>query len=330
MTTARFANLHDLDEIARATGVSGANIDAYVKSAKQASFYTQLKIRKRGRKRAGQFRIVHKAKHEWLGQLHRMVAAMIGNDVTFGSHVQGFIQQRSILTNARQHLGARVILHGDIQGFFDAITVEQVQRGLVSLGAPPNVAELLARAGTIDGFLRQGTRCSPAIANLVCRPLDDGLLALAGAHRATYTRYADDLTFSGEKVPDAAAVQAIVEQHGFKLRDGRCYLQHRGRSQFVTGLFVGDTQRARLPRRLKRRLRQILHFVEKFGTDGHFGRPGADALVGDALALAGMIRFVQSIEPGLARRLRAQYQTGSEKSWKEREDYQDDEPPESD
>src|SRR5690606_30060926 len=112
--------------------------------------------------------------------------------------------------------------------------------------------------------------CSPVLANLVCRQLDGDLLALAAAHGAVYTRYADDIALSGERMPESAAVEAILAQHGFALRDGRCYLQRQGRAQFVTGLHVGDASRARLPRPLKRRLRLILHYVEKFGVDGHF------------------------------------------------------------
>ena len=63
-------------------------------------------------------------------------------------------------------------------------------------------------------------RCSPAVANLVCRQLDVDLLLLAGTTQSIYTRYADDLVFSGDTVPDSSAVANIVERHGFALRDG--------------------------------------------------------------------------------------------------------------
>ncbi len=82
----------------------------------------------------------------------------------------------------------------------------------------------------------------------------------------------------------------------------------------MTGLHVFDAERPRLPRRLKRRLRLVLHCVEKFGMDEHFAHPARNPLVGDRRALEGMLRYVQSIEPALVGKLRAQFQAGSKKS----------------
>lgn len=316
---ARLADLRELADIARATGVSPAEITRAIDAEPQHSLYTVLQIRKRGRGRAGQFRVVHKARHEWLSQLHRGVAMLIMESVAFGAHVQGFVRGRSIVTNAQQHLGAREVLHADIKDFFDAITTQQVERGLISLGTSAPIAKILARACTIDGFVRQGTRCSPVLANLVCRQLDVDFLSLAGAHGAVYTRYADDVTLSGDRTPTTEAVEQILAQHGFALRDGSCYVQHRGRAQFVTGLHVGDPGQARLPGRLKRQLRLILHYVEKFGVDGHFFHPGKARVADDAEALAGMLRYAQSVEPRLALKLRKQYRAGAAKSWADRQ-----------
>ncbi len=227
MAVPRFSELLDVDEVARASGIAAADIQAYATAVEQAAFYECIRIPKRGRKRVGQFRVVHKANHEWLRQLHRLVATMVVDGVPLGPHVQGFVTGRSIRSNAQQHLGASRVLHGDISGFFDAITTAQVRDGFVALGAHDDMATLLARACTIDGLLRQGTRCSPAIANLVCRQLDVDLLLLAGS-KSRYTRYADDLTFSGDDVPDSEAVARVLGRHGFMLRDGRCHVQIRG------------------------------------------------------------------------------------------------------
>jgi len=159
-------------------------------------------------------------------------------------------------------------------------------------------------------YLRQGTRCSPPLANLVCRHLDVDMLNLASAYGAKYTRYADDLTFSGDAVPPAESVAAILKQHAFKLRDDRCYIQRKGKSQFVTGLHVGDKTQPRLPRRLKRRLRLVLHYIEKFGFQAHFDRKAKRRLLHNEYELSGMILFVHSIEPTFAKKLFAQYKAG--------------------
>ncbi len=305
MTTARFSELHDISELARAVGVPAEQIRSYAGASDQALSYTRLKIPKRGRKRRGQFRVVYKANQEWLSQFHRMVAIIVVKSAPFDDHVQGFVQGRSIRTNAQFHLGARFVLHADISNFFDSITTTQARQSLISIGAREEIAQVVARACTIDGYLRQGTRCSPALANIVCSHLDLDLIRLGRLHGSRYTRYADDLTFSGEDTPTSESVAAVLNQHGFKLRDGRCYTQRRGRGQFVTGLHVGNNDQPRLPRRLKRRLRLVLHYVEKFGIEAHFKREA-----GNDFELEGMLRFAHSIEPVLANKLLAQLATG--------------------
>ncbi len=310
MTAARFSDLRDINELARAVGTPADRIMSYADDRNQASAYTQLKIPKRGRKRRGQFRIVYKAKQEWLSQFHRMVAIIVVKSAPFEAHIQGFVQGRSILTNAAFHLRAPFVLHADIVNFFDSITTAQVRAGLVAIGASAEIADVAARACTIDGYLRQGTRCSPALANLVCRHLDGDLLGLARLRGSTYTRYADDLTFSGDDTPTCESIAAVLKQHGFKLRDGRCYLQRKGRSQFVTGLHVGDNDQPRLPRHLKRRLRLVLHYVEKLGCEAHFAHKAKRQLVDNDFELWGMLCFVHSIEPVQAKKLFAQFTAG--------------------
>lgn len=304
MTAAKLTQLHDLDGLARATGVSSECILLYADSVKQAYHYKLLSIPKRGRKRRGEYRSVYKSLNNELSQLHRSVAMIVVNSCEFKDHVQGFVKRRSIGTNARLHLGAKLLLHADITNFFDTITTKQVTLALVSFGAQPKIADILARSCTIDGFLRQGTRCSPALANLVCDKLDREMLSLAESCKSTYSRYADDITFSGENIPTSDAVEFILKNNEFLIRDGRCYIQKQGRSQFVTGLTIADEVQPRLPRLLKRRLRLILHYINKYGDEAHFSHKANKSVVTSLSQLMGMLSFVHSIEPELAKKLR--------------------------
>ncbi|HZW25123.1 MAG TPA: reverse transcriptase family protein [Gallionella sp.] len=306
MTTAKLTDILSIDDLARTVGTPADRILQYAASSNQAAQYEQLYIPKRGRKRRGEYRVVYKVSETWLSQLHRSISMIVVNSASFGNHVQGFIKRRSIRTNALLHLRAEQLLHADITNFFDSITTDQIRLGLVSIGAYPEVADIIARACTIDGFLRQGTRCSPALANVVCRKLDMEMLSLADSCGATYSRYADDITFSGEKTPVSEAVELVLNTNGFKLRDGLCFIQLKGRSQFVTGLSIADEIQPRLPRRLKRRLRLILHFIEKFGIEEHFSHTATanHRTVATPYQLEGMLRFVHAIEPVLAKKLR--------------------------
>jgi hypothetical protein len=129
--------------------------------------------------------------------------------------------------------------------------------------------------------------------------MDQAFLRLARSHKCTYTRYADDLTFSGDQVPSDDSVKEILESCGFKLRDNQCYRQYKGRSQYVTGLTVTDPNRPRLPKRLKHRLRLVMYYIERHGLADHWRRVGVGDTIREEAWLSGMLRYAGSIEPHL-------------------------------
>ena len=295
--TSRITDLRTIEHLALVTGTDAPRIADYANSQQQATFFKRIRIPKRGKRRSGQFRVIFKTKDEWLRDFHAQVANLLRLQAHFDIHVQGFVRTRSMISNARLHLNAPTLRHADLTQFFDRISVEQVRRAFVSIGISADMAELLARATTIEGFLRQGTRCAPILANLVCAPLDAGMLTLASAHNARYSRYADDLTFSGVDLPSQEQIRAVIELHGFELRDGRCYTQFRGRCQYVTGLTINHADRPRLPVRMKRNMRLVLYYVQKYGVDGHFARVGTAFGYKHRLAIEGALRFFHSVEP---------------------------------
>lgn len=302
MYTAKLHELKSIDDVARACGVEVELIKEYAESGEQLTYYDALKLRKKGKRRREEFRIVFSAHEERLRQLHRGLSMTIANSVKFGSHVQGFVKHRSTRTNAKQHLGAKILLHADIKGFFDAITTEKVRIAFIEHGVANSMAELLAKVCTIDGLLRQGTRCSPTIANLVCFDMDEALIRLAQVTNSTYTRYADDICFSGDVAPSSDSVNAILQNCGFELRDNQCFYQHRGRVQYVTGLSIADAKGPHLPKRLKRQLRLVMYFIEKHGIDDHFDRSLSDRPGPHIAWLDGILRYAQSIEPELVKK----------------------------
>ena len=299
MTTAKLKDLKSLDDVARVCGVERDFIETYSSSQNQQSFFKVLKLTKRGKRRQGEYRIVFDAHEHRLAAFHRSMSMIITNSTVFGDHIQGFMKKRSTRTNAEKHLAAKVLLHADIKGFFDAITTEQVRDALVVHGTTVPMADVLAKACTIDGLLRQGTRCSPTIANMACFNMDQSFLRLATSYQCVYTRYADDMTFSGDQVPADDSVREILESCGFKLRDNQCYRQHRGRSQYVTGLTITDPTRPRLPKKLKRSLRLEMHYIKKYGLVEHWKKVGVDDPIRKEAWLFGMLKYARSIEPQL-------------------------------
>jgi hypothetical protein len=303
MTSAKIADIHSIDELSHAIGASPVEMSNYLRSHRQIEYYDLILIPKRGRRRRGEFREVYKAKHLWIAQAHRSIAMIIKNSINYGEHVQGFLDGRSTLSNAALHMRQRTIVHADLKNFFNAITETQVESSFVAIGALPAVAAILARLCTIDGYLRQGTRCSPGISNLVCQKLDIEMLSIARVTSTVYSRYADNITLSGDLPPAYDVIKNIVENNSFELRDSGCYTQHRGARQFVTGLSVVDEEKPRLPKQMKRKLRLIVHYVSKYG-EGHFEYSQDEPSITPTMTqLEGMIAYAYSVEPEFAIKL---------------------------
>ena len=91
----------------------------------------------------------------------------------------------------------------------------------------------------------------------------------------TYTRYADDLTFSGESIDDdlRETIEQILSDQGYRINHTKTRFMRRGGPQYVTGLYVGEADQPHIPRRIKRLLRQQIYFIRQYGYETHIVVP---------------------------------------------------------
>jgi RNA-directed DNA polymerase len=204
----------------------------------------------------------------------------------------GFVSQRSSVTNAQLHCGQCVVINLDLKDFFPSITFVRVRELIVAFGYSRAVATLIALlctepprvAGSIAGdvhkktlhvaigerALPQGAASSPALTNLLCRSLDRRLAGIANKLGFTYSRYADDLTFSGADRSLAgrmiAAARRILSAEGFRENTDKTHVMGQGARQSVTGIVVNHAT-PRLARETRRQLRAMLHNAAKNGLD---------------------------------------------------------------
>jgi RNA-directed DNA polymerase len=310
MPIVKFNQLQSPEHLALVWGVAVEDLDIIANMADLSSHYREMQIPKRGKANRGKYRTVYKVEWGVLNQLQKNIARDIDDSVSFPEYVQGFVRGRSTVQNAKIHVGQRVILHADIENFFDAIDVDQVKKVFVGLGCSEAVASFLAKVCTLKGRLPQGASTSPIISNLACSGLDLDLFSFATRQGVRYSRYADDLTFSGETLADIAAIRRIVEQQGFKLRENKVRTQWRGKSQYVTGLSVAGSTGPRVPVRMKRRLRLELYYAKKYGIDGHLAHIRSEWTEYRLLAYwRGWINYINSVpdEDALAQRLHKQF-----------------------
>lgn len=168
----------------------------------------------------------------------------------------------NILTNARPHTGKKFVLNMDIEDFFPSITAAMVLKLFRSniFCFSDDVAIPLALLSTYRKMLPAGSPCSPVISNFICLPMDNELSAYCANNIITYTRYADDLTFSFDNKPEKNVVielRAIIENHHLKLNSRKFRIQSNLRQQTVTGLVVN--RGVNVDREYVRRLRAIIH-----------------------------------------------------------------------
>ncbi|CAN5376757.1 hypothetical protein BH10PLA2_BH10PLA2_20240 [soil metagenome] len=263
------------------------------------------------------------APHRSLATAQRWILENILTRLSVDAAAQGFVTGRSTLTNAQPHAGKAVLINLDLEAFFPSIGFARVRHLFRVLGYSGAVATLLALLCTecprkkvvYDGRifyvatgprgLPQGACTSPAISNQIARRLDRRLSGLARKMGLAYTRYADDLTFSGDKEPGTqvgyvlARVRHITQEEGFAVNQKKTRVQRQNTRQTVTGLVVNVQPGA--PRPLIRRLRAILHRAKKEGlaAQNHNQEPNFRAW------LEGMIAYVAMSRPEIGQKLRS-------------------------
>jgi RNA-directed DNA polymerase len=238
------------------------------------------------KKRNGAPRFIHEPRQGLKVLQEQVLAYLYKNAGPAMPCVHGFTPARSIVTNAKKHCSPKTqhLLNIDIEDFFPSITFYRV-RGLLQqkpFKCSYRVATVLAHLCTFNGTLPQGSPTSPLLANLVCRGLDGDLMKLAKRHRATYTRYADDITFSfsvrrSDALPAnicsfdsgiltlGEELRAIFATHTFRINPNKSRLSTRLHRLEVTGVTIN--QHPNVKRAFIDSIRGALHAWGKYGYD---------------------------------------------------------------
>ena len=201
--------------------------------------------------------------------------------------------------NAARHTGQREVLRLDIRHFFDSVRYTAVKETVF----PPEVFSeplriLLTMLCYYRDGLPQGAPTSPAIVNILLRDFDEGLGAWCRERGVTYSRYCDDLVFSGQHL-DGVREKAEEELAalGFFLHAGKTRLCRDGRRQTVTGLVVN--RGVRVPAEERRAVRQTVYYGQRFGVEDHLRRTGGEMTPRAYLDhLLGRVGYILQADPG--------------------------------
>lgn len=322
--------LETAEQIAAAIGITVGKLRFLAFSRKTAtiSHYIRFRIPKK----TGEERLISapmprlKAVQHWI--LNNILEQL---EVHPAAH--GFCRNRSIISNAQPHVGKDIIINFDLKDFFPSVSYRRVKGLFRSFGyseAAATVLGLLCTESAVeeveldgktyfvalgDRYLPQGSPASPTITNLICRRLDRRLTQMAQQLGFTYTRYADDLTFSasGDDLRHVCNIlkrtESIVNWEGFTINQQKTRILRKSRQQEVTGIVVNSFPN--VSRKELKRFRATLFQIEKDGLEGkHWGNSG------DLMAsIQGFANFVAMVNPDKGNQFKAQIKRIKEKYW---------------
>ena len=273
-TKQRFLSTKTRQDLANLLEIDDRSLRYFLYKKRPENMYHVFRIPKKD----GTYREIS-APNKELMQIQRKLANVLSLVYKSKPCTFGFVSGKSIVDNAEKHVKRYWVFNIDLKDFFGQIHFGRV-RGLF-MNPPYSIgkeaATTIAQITCLNGALPQGAPTSPIITNMICVPMDNSFMRLAKENGCTYSRYADDITFSTYKhefdpgvvyqdesgIHVGNAVLKILSKHSFEINPNKVSLRCRTMRQEVTGLTVNEFPNVR--RSYSRQMRAILHSCEKYG-----------------------------------------------------------------
>jgi retron-type reverse transcriptase len=236
-----------------------------------------------------------RAPMSYLKIIQQWIYSQICSKFPLHQSATGFVKTRNIFYNGNIHENNGNLLVVDIANFFPTIKLAQVISVFLNFGFPIVVSKQLASLCCFNNSLPQGAPTSPCLANIISKPMDDELFKLSSKWGCHYSRYADDIAFSGKKLfnpEDISEISTIIRKHGFTPNANKIRIIGRGGRQVVAGLVVNQT--AKPPRQIRKKWRALFHQVEHH----------PELFYDKTSLLIGITAFINQYDPTLARKYR--------------------------
>ncbi|XZF15088.1 reverse transcriptase family protein [Chitinophagaceae bacterium MMS25-I14] len=275
----------------------------------------------RVRKKSGGHRWIMSPIEE-LKTIQFWIKVNILDKIQIHSSANGFASEKSIVSNAKEHINKEVILNIDLYRFFDTITEKRVCSLFKKLGYTEKLSYDFARILCVNPpknywaevkkenklrkqfikskppILPQGAPTSPTISNLLAFNLDNVLFKYCEKSSLSYTRYADDITISGNKrdLPALSIVKKVIRYNGFTINNKKTVYISKHKKQLVTGIIVNNG--VYVDKKIINEISQELHYCLKFGYKSHleYKFKGSKIKSNYKDWLYGKICFVNSVE----------------------------------
>ncbi|KGP74487.1 reverse transcriptase family protein [Pontibacillus yanchengensis] len=256
-------------------------------------------------KRDGSSREVWKPSYK-LKTIQRWILKNILFNIKVSESAHGFVKNKSILTNAEVHQYNEPfwVYSTDIKDFFPSIKQNEVKKIFLEIGYTEKVSEALSSLTTINESLVQGFPTSPMISNIYCREIDEEFKKQANKLNISYSRYADDITFSGPQkngyLKLIKNIKNIVlhnfRENNFLINEKKTRVRKNKHTKIVTGIVVSQYG-VRIPQKYYRRLNKELYYCQRFGVNEHLKYHGLITISNFKGYLIGLARFIYMVDP---------------------------------
>lgn len=231
-----------------------------------------------------------------LKEMQNWILHQILDNCKTSSYAKAYVKGRSIKENAKFHLNQQVLLTLDIENFFGSIKFQRILEFYLSLGYSKPVSVLLSNLCCLNGSLPQGAPTSASLSNLILLSFDKDVSSFCKDHDIHYTRYADDMTFSGNFSP-SLIIKFVKEQlltlH-LHLNQEKIRVRKPHQCQEVTGIVVNN--KLQVPRNIRRKLRQDVYYISKYGLASHLERKEISK-ANNIFHLMGIANFILFVNP---------------------------------
>lgn len=221
------------------------------------------------KKRNGKYRTIYEP-NSILKQIQKQILVTILNNKSISKYAKAYHKGIQLKDNAISHINKEMILKLDIKDFFENISFLDIYNSCFPIEYfPKSVGMILTYLCTYDNHLTQGSPTSAYISNLVMKEFDEELGNWCDLMNISYTRYSDDMTFSGKFNPSEliTKVRKMLYKLGLELNNDKIHIVHKSSSQNVTGIVVNEKMQVSIKYRNK--IRQEIYYIKKFGLNSH-------------------------------------------------------------
>ena len=282
----------ELSSLEQDLGISAKTL--YAVSNNLSKHYRKAKLPKK----SGGFRNLS-VPDEVLKSIQKQIAEVLLIHSPTSRYAKAYRFGSSTLRNAKHHVGKQVVLKLDILHFFDSIRYSTLKDKVFpeEIYAEP-LRILLTMLCYYKDALPQGAPSSPTITNIILYEFDEQMGQWCRDRGIAYTRYCDDMTFSGDFEPSEVIgyVRLELKKMGFLLNEQKTRIQRPGQQQTVTGIVVNE--KLSIPADYRRKLRQKLYYCKKFGIQEHLQKVGLE-IPEDTyrMQLLGKVNYVLQVHP---------------------------------